>query len=191
MKAVANLRNSDSGLTLVELAIYVIILGIFSAVVAAFVLSAFRSEQAVSGITSSTSDSQNTVLILQKDIRNARQFDVSPDGRTLTASVVGAEASPTWQCVSWEVNGAGDKQWISRNTRSDASSSEWSGAARLLGGVYEVDSSTDIFSGSAALGAEGTLTYALEVSTTDNGVIDVAGSVSTLGQTGDGSSDCF
>lgn len=184
-------RDPDAGFSLVELAVYIVALGVIMAVVTAVMITLFRSEQTVSAVTNSTSDSQNMVAVLSGDVRNARQFETNPSGTVFTASVAGSDAAGvSWQCVRWTVAGAGSNWNVSRQTRADAPTSTWSDAPTLVGGV-SAKGSSNFFAGTTSLGARGTLQYAMQVATTGDGVIDVSGQASNTAQGVGTSSNCF
>ena len=165
----------DGGFSLVELAVYIVILGIISTIVAATTLSLFRSESTVSGLTTSASDGQNATTQLRSDIRNARQFATNSDGSTVTASVASRAASLAWQCVRWQVTGTGSDLALTRSVRGDSTGQTWSTPANLLAGIQTPASGSQHFSGGAASGIEGTLSYSLRINTAEDGAITVTG----------------
>lgn len=167
--------RDDHGFSLVELAVYIVILGIIATIVAATTLSLFRSEATVSGLTTSASDAQNATTMLRSDIRNARQFVTSADGATVTASIASRTTPVTWQCVRWQVSGTGADRSLARQSRTDASAQAWSSAATMLSGIVPAVSGSPYFSGGAASGIKGSLSYALRVNTSDSGAINVTG----------------
>lgn len=178
--------RSERGFSLTELAVYIVLLGLIAAIVVTVVLSLFRSEDTVSGITNSTSESQVAVTFLQSDIRNAREFQSSSDGRTLTASVANSGATESWSCVRWTVTGTGTTQNLNRAVKD----STWPTPTTLLTGVRP-KGSAPFFSGTTAMGAQGLVKYAMQVATVNNGVIDVVGSVSNTAQGSGTDSNCF
>lgn len=165
----------DGGFSLVELAVYIVILGIISTIVATTVISLFRSESTVSGLTTSASDGQNAMTQLRSDIRNARQFATSSDGSTVTASVASRAATLAWQCVRWQVTVSGSDRVITRSLRGDSSGQTWSTPVTLLAGIQAPASGSQHFSGGAASGIQGTLSYSLRINTAENGAINVTG----------------
>jgi len=178
--------SADRGVSLVELAIYVVLLGIVAAIVAAVMLSLFRSQVTVSGITNTTSDSQNVFSVLQGDVRSARQFQSSGDGRTLTLSTASRDATATWQCVRWTITGTGTTQKVNRAVKATA----WPTPTAMLNGVRQ--RGTDLFfTGSADMGVRGLLRYSMQVATANNGVIDVVGSVNNTAQGTGTDTNCF
>lgn len=97
---------SDSGFSLVELAVYIVLLGIVTAIVAAVVMTSFRAEQTVSGTTSIANDAQTVVATLDRDIRNARTVaPTSGSTTTITLEVARGSGSVCWIPVLWEITG--------------------------------------------------------------------------------------
>lgn len=183
--------RDDDGFSLSELAVYIVVLGIISAIVAAVIVTLFRSEETVSAVTTSTSDAQNAVSVLQSDIRNARTFTSAPNGRSLTASVAGrASGAISWRCVTWAVTGSGSEQALTRSERADAAGVTAPVPTRLLEGVRAKGTTPSFFGGSAGLGAAGILAYSMEVATVKDGVIDVSGSVRNTAQGAGATSTC-
>lgn len=184
-------RETDAGFSLVELAVYIVVLGVILGVVTAVMLTLFQSEKTVSGVTNSTSDSQNMVSVLSGDIRNARQFQSNSAGTVLAASVAGRDsANLKWQCVRWTVTGSGTNRTVSRQTKADDAASSWGSGAPLLSAV-RANGTNKFFVGSASAGTAATLAYALEVATTDKGVIVVSGQLSNTKQGAAAASSCF
>lgn len=180
--------DSQRGFSLVELAVYIALLGVIAAVVATVLVSLFKSEGTVSGLTTSTSDAQNAVTVLQNDIRNARQFRSSADGRTLVASVADAGAAGSWRCVRWSVTGSGAAQQMEREVKA---ASGWPATATpLLRGVSE-NGSDRFFNGSTDAGMRGELAYSMQVATEKDGAIEVAGGVSNTAQGSGSDANCF
>ncbi|MGK0741070.1 PulJ/GspJ family protein [Leucobacter sp. Z1108] len=192
-------RAADAGFSLVELAVYIVVLGLISTVIATTMVSLFRSESTVSGLTTSASDGQNAATILRADIRNAREFRVTDGGATLTASVAGRSASITWQCVRWQVTGSGNERILTRDEKPDAAGQPWNTVGSLPIFLTEVGPRTDgattfpFFAGGAASGVEGTLTYSWRVGTSDGGTINIVGDTRnrTQGQVANPATTCF
>lgn len=186
----------DAGFSLVELAVYIVVLGLISTIIAVTMVSLFRSEATVSGLTTSASDAQNAATQLRADIRNAREFRVTDSGATVTASVAGRTATLSWQCVRWQVAGSGDDRAVTRSTRPDSPASSWAAPGMLVTGVTERTTGAmpvPYFVGGASPGVQGNLAYSWRIATADNGSIDVVGNASsrTQGQVDIPSTTCF
>lgn len=183
--------SDDGGFSLVELAVYILVLGIISAVVTAVLISLFKSEDTVSGISITTSDSQNMIAFLSKDVRNSRQFQSSPDGTTLTASVAGGDAGTVvWQCVRWSVVGTGIDRSVVRQTKSDSAGAGWGSMTTLINKVRAIGS-TPFFEGNAVMGSRGSLKYSIQIATTETGAIKVTGQIGNTQQGSAAASYCF
>lgn len=70
-------HRKDAGVTLTELAVYIVLLGIISTIVASVVVQAFQSEQTVSGVTQASSQGQNFSILFRRDMANARSAVVT------------------------------------------------------------------------------------------------------------------
>lgn len=103
----------DAGLSLVELAVYILVLGVISAVVASVVISLFRSEQVVSSVTTTSNTTQNFSSVFDRDIRNARAVAAAPATplvpitsgahSSIALEVASDTATPIcWNLVTWK-----------------------------------------------------------------------------------------
>lgn len=192
-------RAADVGFSLVELAVYIVVLGLISTIIATTMVSLFRSESTVSGLTTSASDGQNAATLLRADIRNAREFRVTDGGATVTASVAGRSASISWECVRWQVTGTGNDRRLTRDSKADSAGQVWNDLADLPSFLTGVGPRTDgvttipFFAGGAASGLEGTLSYSWRVTTADRGSINIVGDARnrTQGQVTTPATTCF
>lgn len=161
--------SNERGLSLVELAVYTAVFGIISTIMATMIVSLFRSEQTVTGLTESANNSQVAFRALTSDIERARQFDTN--SHSVTASVaVGADG---WECVRWSVADGN----LLLQKRSDTSGSAWSGPAIVAGGVGSV-AGLPFFSGEGH-DDTGTLHYALSFRAATTAPIETRGQIST------------
>lgn len=188
--------ESDSGFSLVELVVYIVVLGIISTIIATTMVSLFRSEATVSGLTTSASDAQNAATQLRSDMRNAREFRVTDGGATVTASVAGRSTTLNWQCVRWQVTGTGDNRTLARSARPDSAGQSWDTPGNLVAGVSARTSGgtpVPFFVGGAAPGVQGNLTYSWRVATAEDGAISVVGNASSRsqGQVATPATSCF
>lgn len=170
--------RDDSGFSLTELAVYIVVLGVISAVVAASILGLFRSEKTVSSLTNSANQSQLLVSMLNQDLRSAREFAVRNSGRTVVLSVASRTSPITWSCVTWEVSGGADAEpdsdrRITRNTVAILDHARQNGTNPFFSTASGADTPQ---------GKEGTLLYDFRAATSDSGIINVEGSVSNEAQ---------
>lgn len=167
---IAPLRaQPDRGFSLVELAVYVLVLGIIATVVATVMVSLFRSEQTVSEVTTASNDSQIISTMLTNDIRNAREFTVAPT--EVLASVAGSDATVSWQCVRWAV----EDNTLTRQTAPDAGGAPPVWGAKITLGDNVTRTDGDYFSqGSTA----SSLVYSLGLKSAGESVLPVQGLVS-------------
>lgn len=169
----------ERGFSIVELAVYIVVLGIISTVISTVVISLFRSEETVSGITSSSNESQIISTVLGNDIRNARAFRVTSN--SVTASVAGGGSTVTWQCVRWVVS-SGANATLTRQSLPDSGTvPSWGMGATMAEKVQAIGGNA-YFSGGSAGAEAGTATAALNynigVPSAGNSVSKVAGLVS-------------
>lgn len=163
--------RDDAGFSLPELGVYIIIVGILAAIMAASVLSLFRSEDTVSSLTNSANESQIFVNVLNQDLRSAREFAVRDSGNTVVASVANKGTPVTWDCVTWAVTGTVDDYTITRNGHALLEHARTDGATPFFA------TATDVTQGS-----QGSLAYDFRVATSDSGIINVKGTVSNEAQ---------
>jgi Tfp pilus assembly protein PilV len=107
MNALTRLRERpESGMTLVELLIYSLLLVVVLVVAGGIMISSLQSQQTVSTVSSAASTGQLVSTNVSQGIRNASAFQVStPTGlgdllRSRTVSVTSAGVA-TWQCQAW------------------------------------------------------------------------------------------
>lgn len=163
--------SDDAGFSLTELAVYILVVGIISAIVAASVLSLFRSEETVSSLTNSANESQIFVNVLNQDLRSAREFAVRDEGTTVVASVATKTTPVTWSCVTWAATGTGNDRTITRNGKTLLENARPAGSAPFFA------TDADVTQGSG-----GSLAYDFRVATSDSGIIEVRGTVSNEAQ---------
>ncbi|MFC5336914.1 PilW family protein [Leucobacter denitrificans] len=180
LRIMRGLRRDD-GISLVELSVTMVVLGIIALIVSTFMVSIFRSEQAVQGISASSNDSQVVTLAIADDMRNARSFITTPT--SVTASVSTSQAQMGWECVRWEIDPASGK--LVRERWPDGAQSGARMAAAPASGVLAQGvgafGTEDFFTGGSSSTASGsttgTLEYRFTIATSDEHSIDVAGQV--------------
>ena len=150
-------KDKDAGFSLVELAIYVVLLGIISSIVASTVVVSFRSEQTVSDTTNVASSSQNFITAFSRDMRNARSAEVSSDGSTITAEVASTSGDICWNTVTWTF--AGDRVERNGGALIDAGVTSGSFGADNSDGVLSVTDTERTVTYNFKLGAQSTVTH--------------------------------
>jgi len=177
------LRDSR-GFSLIELAIYIALLGMIAALLTPLIISMFNGQKTVSTLTTAASESQNATTVLHADIRNARELRVGgTNGSWLSASI--AQGTNGWQCVRWRFDAAGHT--LSRTTWPEGTAFP-AGARGVIANNVTTQGSTNPFSLAAGTGtatATGTVTYSLRV-----GGIDMSGKASNRAAAA-GSATCF
>lgn len=96
-------RAADAGVTLTELAVYIVLLGVVGAIVAAVVVQAFRSEETVSELTSASSQGQNFSTLFRRDMANANSATVAPGGQQAVLCTFATDAATTRVPVTWSL----------------------------------------------------------------------------------------
>lgn len=94
----------DAGFSLVEIAVYIVLLGIISSIVVAVVLTSFQAERVVSSTTSVSNSSQNFMSAFDRDVRNASLESVTASKVVLR--VWGGDATRCRSLVTWEFSGS-------------------------------------------------------------------------------------
>jgi type II secretory pathway component PulJ len=107
----------ESGFSLVELSVYVVVLGLIATVLATVMVSLFRSEETVSKISAASNNAQIFATVLDRDVRNAVAAGCGSVGGTVTdcaisgattiaLSVQSTSASPACvETVVWSFDG--------------------------------------------------------------------------------------
>lgn len=145
--------RDESGLTLVELTVYGLLLMVVLGVVGGIMISALAIEQNVRASTESTTTAQLAAESIVAGVRNGTAVQVTPVGddqlvRTRTAG--GNPGTLTWHCVGWYFS-ASSGTIRSIRTDSDATpivtpTAEPTDWTVLTRGISASDASGDIFS---------------------------------------------
>ena len=161
MSAPAATRE-DRGFSLVELAVYVAVLGIVSTIVATVVLSLFRTEQTVSRVTNTSNDTQILSTVFTKDVHNARSAAVGGGGTSVTLQVASTTTPLCWRDVTWAFQGGAIVRTPTGGSAQrfelSASSGAFTLTARTVGYSFNVPgggASQQPVTGSAVLGPAG------------------------------------
>lgn len=167
--------QSDRGLSLVELAVYVLVLGIIATVIATVMASLFRSEQTVSDVTTASNDSQNISTMLTNDIRNAREFRVGAPGEMI-ASVASRGQNLTWQCVKWVVVATSNNSLVRQETADIPGSKNWPAGLTLADNMQTIGE--PYFARVGLSDGTATLEYAFGLKSASDSPFPVQGQVS-------------
>lgn len=124
---------SDAGFSLTELAVYIVLLGIITAVISAVILTSFRAEETVSTTTNMANDAQSVIANLDRDIRNSPVITPSSGVTdTIWLCVAGAGVDVSWHSLEWSFSN-------STVTRSvDGGAAATVSAAPLRVGTFEI-----------------------------------------------------
>lgn len=104
MTALAPVR-AERGYSLVELLVYIVVLGIISTIVATVIVSLFRTEQTVSSISSTSNDTQLFSTVFARDVHNARAATLGGGGASVTLQVASSSTPLCWRDVTWAFQG--------------------------------------------------------------------------------------
>lgn len=94
--------HEDTGFSLVELAVYIVLLGIVGTIVATVIPQAFRSEQVVADVTEVSSQSQNFSTLFRRDMANANLATV-PSSTTVTLCAYPTNSATTRANITWSL----------------------------------------------------------------------------------------
>jgi len=148
------LRGADSGITLVELLVYAVLLTLLISIVAGLLISTTKTESTVRGMTGSTSGAQAAADSIESAIRNSTGYQltaVDANTQLLIARVpVGSSTTttPTFTCKAWYYSTTTStiRTFTSSSAISTPSTSTAATWANLADGVTPVSGST-IFGG--------------------------------------------
>ena len=114
-----NVDQEDGGLSLIELIVVVVILGILGTVIVMIFVNTWKSEEAVRTQSQATTSGQLVSSEIERAMRNAVAFDVSPDGSTLR---VNSSLSGSRQCQAFSLAADGAHMTVAA---SPAAASGW------------------------------------------------------------------
>ena len=96
--------ESESGMSMVELIVYMVLSMIVLTIVANLWISGVRTEKSVTTVTTSTTAAQLATEAIQRGVRNASGFVVtkpSGDDQFLVMRTAGGDTNLTWNCQAW------------------------------------------------------------------------------------------
>lgn len=158
--------RDDTGLTMVELVIYIVILAIISSVIVMILTNTLKAQASVTSLTQATTRGQLVASEIEKAMRNAVAFTVSADGSSLH---INTSFSGSQQCQAFALTTDGLKMSVSGSPAPDISVwPVWQKRVGVLSGT------TPAFT---ALGADG-VTYAF-IATSDSAPVRFTGNAYT------------
>ncbi|MEU1973687.1 prepilin-type N-terminal cleavage/methylation domain-containing protein [Microbacterium sp. NPDC019599] len=154
--------QDDEGLSLVELIVYIVILGIVMIALTTMFVNTYKAQASVTSQTQATSRGQLVASEIERAMRNAIAFTVSADGSTLH---VNTSFSGSKQCQVFALTSDGLKMSLSASPApAEATWPVWQERVAL------VNATTPAFT---PLGADG-VSYAFNA-TNDSGPVRFAG----------------
>ncbi|GAA1948779.1 prepilin-type N-terminal cleavage/methylation domain-containing protein [Microbacterium deminutum] len=112
-------QNDDAGITFIELLVYLVLLGIFSAVFVTIFVNTWTAQASVSSQTRATMRGQLVSSEIERAMRNAVAFTISPDGSTLQ---VRTSLTGSRECQAFALSASGARMIVST---SPVTSSVW------------------------------------------------------------------
>lgn len=116
MNSITRLHGDESGITLIELIIYMVLAALFLTIVSAIFINGWQSQTDTADRDHSTSSANLVSASLQQSARNAALLR-APDGHTLVATV--ATGAATVQCRAWRLDGGALKYLTSTTAPLD------------------------------------------------------------------------
>lgn len=104
------LRDSDEGMTLTELLVYIILLGVVMAIVVSIVMSSSKAQSQAQDSSMSSTTANLVSQSISGGIRNASAFKVTTVGtggdmlvraRSSVVTLVSGAPHTTWYCLGW------------------------------------------------------------------------------------------
>lgn len=118
----SSLRN-DTGVSLVELLVVVLITGVLATVITMFFVNGLISQQSTTARDLATGRATVITETLADSIRNSMSFRVSSDGNRVDAIVLLPSGTP--ECRAWAINSADELVYSSGPTKRPANTSAW------------------------------------------------------------------
>jgi len=170
----------DAGLSLIELIIVVVIIGILSGVIVMILVNSWNTQEDVNSTTVATNEGQVYASSIERAVRNADDIRVTSG----TLLEVRTTFTGSRHCQAFEIKssgGDGDAAYLA----SDASSTPAFTGPMIREKVASTDGTTPYF----AL-TEGTVTYSFKVDTESSPVI-FEGTVAARNTLGTGGTSCW
>ena len=97
-------KDSEHGVTLVELLVYIMLSSIVLAIASAFLISMLQNSSTTTAVGTSSTAAQLTARSIETGIRNSSDFNMTnPTGsdQMVVARVISRGAAVTWSCQAW------------------------------------------------------------------------------------------
>jgi type II secretory pathway pseudopilin PulG len=97
-------RKDDTGFTLVELAVYSLMVGVVIAIIAGLIISVTMTQRTISSVSAASSEAQAASDSIATGIRNSSSFKLTSTStaQALQARIAqGSGTALTWVCAAW------------------------------------------------------------------------------------------
>lgn len=133
--------REDDGLSLIELLIYMILIGLIGALVVTLFINIWQTERSVNDKTTATSEGQLIASQIEKAMRNAIGFAIEDDGRILKVVTSLGESA---QCQSFAFETDGVVMSITPAPATQESAGSWQQSVTQTGSTqYFVPADAD------------------------------------------------
>ena len=98
-------HQADSGVSLVELIVAVVVAGLFVSMLAVMFANGWVAQKEATERDDATGHANLAASTLHGSVRNAATFRVAESGTRLDAVVASQGATMTWECRAWKLSG--------------------------------------------------------------------------------------
>lgn len=131
--------HDDHGFTLVELLVYVLLLGMILAAGFGLLANSFRGSNSVQGAADASRDGQTIARTITTSVRNASHVTVNSDGTVMTVQM------KSGRCQAWKVSGTALSAHFTYGSATGANALPASGWTVLSDGVDQKHPSIPFF----------------------------------------------
>lgn len=125
--------HNDGGVSLVELIIVVVVMGIIGSLITMIFVNGLTSQQATAARDLATGRATVITETLADSVRNAVAIRVSSDGSRIDATVAVSDTS--FACRAWAIQPDGDFVYSGGSTARSASTASWGVLAEKVSGA--------------------------------------------------------
>lgn len=100
-----SVRRDESGVTIVELLVAILVSGLFVGLLALTLVNGLRAQEQATARDTATGQANVVVSSLHTAVRNAASFRVSDTGKRLDVVVAVVGSTLTWECQAWRLSG--------------------------------------------------------------------------------------